>query len=99
MGLGPATCPRWLPCRSPGHAAGQRGGQVLRDADQTVAIGRVAAAGDWACLTAIEVHPRYRRRGLGRAITIALAAAAAARGVSGLYLQVGYAQHRGQDAV
>ena len=50
----------------------------------------MAAAGDWACLTAIEVHPRYRRRGLGRAITIALAAAAAARGVSGLYLQVGY---------
>jgi N-acetylglutamate synthase len=53
-----------------------------------VAIGRVAAAGDWAGLTAVEVDPRLRRRGLGRAITGALACAAAARGVTGLYLQV-----------
>jgi len=53
-----------------------------------VAIGRVAMAGDWAGLTAVEVHPRHRRRGLGGAITAALAAAAAARGAGGLYLQV-----------
>lgn len=60
---------------------------VRADGD-TVAIGRVAAAGGWAGLTAVEVDPRHRRRGLGRAITGALAAAAAARGVTGLYLQV-----------
>lgn len=60
----------------------------VRDTAGTLAIGRVAAAGDWAGLTAVEVHPRHRRRGLGRAITRALAAAAAARGVTGLYLQV-----------
>jgi ribosomal protein S18 acetylase RimI-like enzyme len=60
----------------------------VREAGDTLAIGRVAAAGDWAGLTAVEVDPRHRRRGLGRAITRALAAAAAARGVTGLYLQV-----------
>jgi N-acetylglutamate synthase len=60
----------------------------VREAGDTVAIGRVAVAGDWAGLTAVEVHPRHRRRGLGGAVTAALAAAAAARGVAGLYLQV-----------
>jgi N-acetylglutamate synthase len=60
----------------------------VREDGQTVAIGRVAAAGDWAGLTAVEVDPRLRRRGLGRAITGALACAAATRGVTGLYLQV-----------
>ena len=53
-----------------------------------MAIGRVAMAGDWAGLTAVEVHPRHRRRGLGGAITAALAAVAAARGACGLYQQV-----------
>lgn len=60
----------------------------VREAGDTLAIGRVAAAGDWAGMTAVEVDPRHRRRGLGRAITRALAAAAAAHGVTGLYLQV-----------
>ena len=48
----------------------------------------IADAGDWAGLTAVEVHPRHRRRGLGRAITATLAALAADRGIAGLYLQV-----------
>jgi ribosomal protein S18 acetylase RimI-like enzyme len=60
----------------------------VRDAGDTLAVGRVAAAGDWAGLTAVEVDPRHRRRGLGRAITGALAAVAAGRGLTGLYLQV-----------
>ena len=60
----------------------------VREAGDTLAIGRVAVAGDWAGLTAVEVHPRHRRRGLGGAVTAALASAAAARGVAGLYLQV-----------
>jgi N-acetylglutamate synthase len=60
----------------------------VREPGGTVAIGRVAAAGDWAGLTAVEVHPEHRRRGLGYAITAALAAAAVSRGVTGLYLQV-----------
>jgi ribosomal protein S18 acetylase RimI-like enzyme len=60
----------------------------VRAAGQTLAIGRVAAARGWAGLTAVEVDRRHRRRGLGRAVTGALSATAAARGVSGLYLQV-----------
>lgn len=60
----------------------------VRAAGQTLAIGRVAAARGWAGLTAVEVDRRHRRRGLGRAVTGALSGAAAARGVSGLYLQV-----------
>jgi ribosomal protein S18 acetylase RimI-like enzyme len=60
----------------------------VREAGQTVAVGRVAAAHGWAGLTAIEVAPRCRRRGLGRAISVALASAAVAQGTTGLYLQV-----------
>ncbi len=64
-------------------------GSVRADGE-TIAIGRVAASGDWAGLTAIEVDPRHRRRGLGAAVTAALAGHAAARGISNLYLQVAY---------
>jgi ribosomal protein S18 acetylase RimI-like enzyme len=60
----------------------------VREAGQTVAVGRVAAAAGWAGLTAIEVAPRCQRRGLGRAISVALASAAVAQGTTGLYLQV-----------
>jgi ribosomal protein S18 acetylase RimI-like enzyme len=61
---------------------------AVREAGRTIAIGRVAMADGWAGLTAIEVHPGHRRRGLGGTVTGALAAAAAARGAAGLYLQV-----------
>ena len=60
----------------------------VRQAGQTIAIGRVAAADGWAGLTAIETDPRHRRRGLATAVTAALAAAAAPRGVTRLFLQV-----------
>ena len=60
----------------------------IRADGQAVAIGRVAGAGDWAGLTAIEVDERRRRQGLARAVTGALAARAAARGATGIYLQV-----------
>jgi ribosomal protein S18 acetylase RimI-like enzyme len=59
-----------------------------RDGDRTVAIGRVAGAGEWAGLTAIEVDPDYRRRGLALALTTALVAQAAQRGADRVYLQV-----------
>jgi ribosomal protein S18 acetylase RimI-like enzyme len=67
-----------------------------RDGDRTVAIGRVAGAGageaangtHWAGLTAIEVDPDYRRRGLAAALTTALIAHAAERGVARVFLQV-----------
>jgi N-acetylglutamate synthase len=60
----------------------------VRSGDETIAIGRVAQAGDWAGLTAIEVDPRFRRQGLASVVTRALAAAAAGRGASRIYLQV-----------
>jgi N-acetylglutamate synthase len=60
----------------------------IRDGGQTIAIGRVAAAADWAGLTAIEVAPGYRRRGLATVVTAALAAQAAAQGAEHVYLQV-----------
>lgn len=60
----------------------------VREAGQTIAIGRVAGDEDWAGLTAIETHPGHRRRGLATAVSTALAAAAADRGVTGVYLQV-----------
>ncbi len=60
----------------------------IRVAGETVAIGRVAAAGDWAGLTAIEVDPRCRRQGLGEAVTVALTAHAASHGYGQVYLQV-----------
>jgi N-acetylglutamate synthase len=60
----------------------------LREDGVTLAIGRVAVARGWGGLTAIEVDPAYRRRGLARALTAALAAQAAARGAHHLYLQV-----------
>jgi ribosomal protein S18 acetylase RimI-like enzyme len=60
----------------------------IRAAGQTIAIGRVAAAGGWAGLTAIEVAPGHRRRGLATVVTAALAVCAAAHGAGHLYLQV-----------
>jgi ribosomal protein S18 acetylase RimI-like enzyme len=68
----------------------------LRDGARTVAIGRVASADargepsadHWASLTAIEVDPDYRRRGLAAAVTSALIAHAAQRGTSRVFLQV-----------
>jgi N-acetylglutamate synthase len=59
----------------------------VREAGRTIAVGRVAEADGWAGLTAVEVDPAHRRRGLARAITGALAAAAADR-TANLYLQV-----------
>jgi ribosomal protein S18 acetylase RimI-like enzyme len=60
----------------------------VRAGGETIAIGRVAHAGARAGLTAVEADPRFRRMGLGAAVTSALAAAGAQRGASGIYLQV-----------
>jgi len=60
----------------------------VREAGRTIAVGRVAVAAGWAGLTAVEVDPAHRRRGLARAVTGVLAAAAVDRGAAGLYLQV-----------
>jgi N-acetylglutamate synthase len=61
---------------------------TVRADGEAIAIGRVAGAGEWAGLTAIEVDPAHRRRGLATAVTAALATAAAGCGAHSLYLQV-----------
>jgi len=60
----------------------------IRADGETIAIGRVAGDDQWAGLTAIEVDPQHRRRGLGAAVTAALTAHAADRGAMNIYLQV-----------
>jgi ribosomal protein S18 acetylase RimI-like enzyme len=65
---------------------------VRTDGD-TIAIGRVAGSDSWAGLTAIEVAGQHRRKGLGRVVTGALASCAAARGATGLFLQVADDNH------
>ncbi len=55
---------------------------------ETVAVGRVSVAADWAGISAVEVDPRFRRRGLGLAVTRALAAEAARQGAGRIFLQV-----------
>ena len=60
----------------------------VREAGEVVAIGRMAVSGDWAGLTAFEVRPSHRRRGLATGLIAALAALARDRGIPGIYLQV-----------
>jgi ribosomal protein S18 acetylase RimI-like enzyme len=60
----------------------------IRDGGEVLAIARLSLAGGWAGLTAVEVHPDYRRRGLGVAITAAACQEAERHGISRVFLQV-----------
>jgi GNAT superfamily N-acetyltransferase len=60
----------------------------IRDGGKVLAIARLSVAGGWAGLTAVEVHPEYRRQGLGAAITAAACREARQRGPSRVFLQV-----------
>jgi N-acetylglutamate synthase len=55
---------------------------------ETAAVGRVSVGAGWAGITAVDVDPRYRRRGLGTLMTWALAGKAARQGARRLFLQV-----------
>jgi ribosomal protein S18 acetylase RimI-like enzyme len=57
------------------------GGEVL-------AIGRLSIAGDWAGITAVEVNPAHRRRGLGTTLTLAVCAEAERLSARRVFLQV-----------
>ncbi len=61
----------------------------VRDGSRTVAVARGSVAGGWAGLTAVEVDPGYRRRGLATALLGMIAAWASRRGAAATYLQVG----------
>jgi N-acetylglutamate synthase len=60
----------------------------VRDAGTTVAVARGSLGGGWAGLTAVEVEPAYRRRGLGGALLRAVAVWGARGGATSTYLQV-----------
>jgi ribosomal protein S18 acetylase RimI-like enzyme len=59
----------------------------LRDGDDVLAIARLSVAAGWAGISAVEVHPDYRRRGLGIVITAAACGVAESRGVPAVFLQ------------
>jgi N-acetylglutamate synthase len=60
----------------------------IRSGGEAIAVGRLSIAGGWAGITAVEVDPAHRRRGLGSALTQAICAEAATRGVRRAFLQV-----------
>lgn len=60
----------------------------VRDAGQVLAIGRVVADDGWSGVTAVEVGPAHRRRGLGRHVMAALRSWALAQGAERMWLQV-----------
>ncbi|HEX4060456.1 MAG TPA: GNAT family N-acetyltransferase [Streptosporangiaceae bacterium] len=60
---------------------------VRRDG-RTIATGRLSLAGGWAGITAVEVHPDWRRAGLATSVTATLAARATEYGVGRVFLQV-----------
>jgi N-acetylglutamate synthase len=61
----------------------------IRDGERTVAIGRGATDEGWVGITAVEVDPDHRRRGLGRAVLAGLVSQARDRfGANRVYLQV-----------
>lgn len=55
--------------------------------EPAVAIGRVVVTGEWAGLSAVEVDPAHRRRGLARRIVETSLAWAVERGADKAYLQ------------
>lgn len=59
----------------------------VRDGAATVAVARGSLAAGWAGVTAVDVAPAYRRRGLARALLTAVARWAWQRGALSTYLQ------------
>lgn len=60
----------------------------IRSGEEVLAIARLSLAGGWAGITAVEVSPARRRRGLGAAITAAACHEAGQRGAGRVFLQV-----------
>ncbi len=59
----------------------------IRADGAVLAVARVSIAGGWAGLTAVEVHPDHRRRGLGTAITAGACRLAGDAGIGRVFLQ------------
>ena len=61
----------------------------MRDGDRVVAVARGSLGGGWAGITAVEVDPGHRRRGLARLLLARLAGWGARRGARSMFVQVG----------
>lgn len=61
---------------------------AVREGGRTLAVARGTTTGAWLGITAVEVLPEARRRGLARALLAALAEWGRARGAGSAYLQV-----------
>jgi N-acetylglutamate synthase len=61
----------------------------VRDGGTTVAVARGSLGGGWAGLTAVDVAPTHRRRGVAGALLAAVAQWAGRGGATSTYLQVG----------
>jgi GNAT superfamily N-acetyltransferase len=60
----------------------------VRHGPSTVAVARGSLGHGWGCVTAVDVAPEYRRRGLSGALLAALAAWALGRGARSTMVQV-----------
>jgi ribosomal protein S18 acetylase RimI-like enzyme len=60
----------------------------IRSDGEAIAVGRLSIAEGWAGITAVEVDPAHRRRGLASALTQVICAEAATRGIRRAFLQV-----------
>jgi N-acetylglutamate synthase len=60
----------------------------IRESGECVAIARASVDGRWAGLFAVEVAPTHRRRGLGRAVSLAALRWAVPHGARRAYVQV-----------
>lgn len=63
-------------------------GETGDDGDRAVAVARLSFGGGWAGITAVEVAPAYRRRGLGSALTAVCCERAFESGAKRVFLQV-----------
>ncbi len=61
----------------------------VRDGDRVVAVARGSLGGGWAGISAVEVDPGHRRRGLARLLLARLAGWGARRGARSMFVQVG----------
>ena len=89
----------WLGCLWPGHTdddrwigivrriAGPKAFALVRVDGETAGTALASVEDGWACITAVHTRPRFRRRGVGRALVAALADWAGPLG-AGIFLQV-----------